>query len=667
MSQATRSLNHAHVSVTQADPVLRGGQVLAGVLAAGATALGLIAWNLKAVVGRYDTLEYLLQDAQSVERARLRVALLIAALTLMAVGAVALIRWRSALSLVAGGFLLAGGLADPLARAYLTPQGGLEESLIYRLRGFSAIGVIGGLFLLFLSLIPLLLERPASRWERILSDRVRRGVECLQSTRSVRRRTALGVLAFLLAATVGFLILHDFPNSSDENSYLTQARIFAAGKLWVEAPPHPEFFRARSFIMDEARGRFFAKAFPGWAAILSLGVRAGVPWAVNPLLSAAALILAGWAGGRVLGRYGELAVIGIILINPFFMLNAASYFNHPATVLLVSLFLVAVIRLSEGAGSGWAIVAGLATGSALWIRPGPALALTIPLGLWLASKWVRERRWGMLTAIAAPVAAAVAGLAMYNQRMFGSVWQSGYGAYDSGDFQPGLGVDHLAATSWWILKLCFWLAPGTLAGLWLLVRGRRWREWFRREPILVLMLVSLAGLAISYLIFQNKGSNEYGPRYYYDGITYLALLLSAGWMRAPEVLGGMIPPWKVKRGAALALGFGALLTVAGSVPFLMFHYRDKVNHNRDLFTSVERAGISSALVFLATGSGRMPPGDLVRNPLDFRSGVVYARDLGREADQGLAALYPDRPALVYVYDPRARRSTLRPLAVEDRR
>ena len=99
----------------------------------------------------------------------------------------------------------------------------------------------------------------------------------------------------------------------------------------------------------------------------------------------------------------------------------------------------------------------------------------------------------------------------------------------------------------------------------------------------------------------------------------------------------------------------------------MFHYRDKVNHNRDLFTSVERSGLSRALVFLSTGSGRMPPGDLVRNPLDFRSGVVYARDLGPEADRALAALYPDRPALVYAYDPQARRSTLRPLDMDDRR
>ena len=184
--------------------------------------------------------------------------------------------------------------------------------------------------------------------------------------------------------------------------------------------------------------------------------------------------------------------------------------------------------------------------------------------------------------------------------------------------------------------------------------------------LIVLMLISLAGLLIAYLVFQNKGGNEYGPRYYYDGITYLAILLCAGWMRAAQALDGMVPARKATRGAALALACGLLLTLAASVPFLMLHYRDKVSHNRDVFASVARSGVTPALVFLETGSGRMPPGDLVRNPLDFRTGVVYARDLGVEADRELATLYPDRQALVYAYDPQARRSTLRPLESGER-
>ena len=667
MTPASRSLDETRVFASRAASVHRIGPLLAATLAAGGAACGVLAWDLKVLLGRYDTLGYLLQEAHSFEMTRIRQLLLIAALSLSAMGVVAIINWRISLALAGSALVAAGTLAGPLVRIYLAPEAGLEESLIYRLRGFSAIGIIGGLFVLFLSLIPALLGRPIGRWERALSDRIRGGLDGLRSMHAFRRRVVLGMLAFILATTVGVLVLQNFPNSSDENSYLTQARIFAAGKLWVDAPPRGEFFRARSFVLDEGRGRFFAKAFPGWAAILSIGVRAGVPWAVNPLLSALTLILAGWAGGRLLGRYGELAVVGIILMTPFFLLNAASYYNHPAAVLLITLFLVAVIRLSEGAGVPWAVLAGLASASALWVRPGSALALTLPLAVWLGSKWVKDRRWGVITAAAAPWVAALIGLAGYNERMFGSIWQTGYGAYDPKDIQPGLGTDHLAITAWWMLKLCFWLIPGTLAGLWFLVHGRRWREWFRREPILVLLLVSLAGLAVSYLIFQNKGGNEYGPRYYYDGITYLAILLVAGWMRAPEVLKEKVPAGKVMRGAALALGFGTFLTVAGSGPFLMVYYRDKVAHNRDLFTSVERSGLASALVFLATGSGRMPPGDLVRNPLDFRSGVVYARDLGPEADRSLAALYPDRPALIYSYDPRARRSTLRPLDEEGRR
>ena len=664
MSPVTRSWNQTGLPITLAGPVSRIGRVLAGGLAAASAALALIALNLKALVGRYDTIAYLLQEAHAAQATRLRLALLFAALALLAMSLIALVRWRAALISAATGLLLAGIAAGPLASISLAPEGGLEESLVYRLRGFSAIGVIGGLFLLFLSALPALLDRQAGPWERALSNWIRRGVEGLQAMSAPRRRLLLGGVAFLFATAVGLLILQDFPNSSDENSYLTQARIFAAGKLWVAAPPRAEFFRARSFIIDEAGGRFFAKAFPGWAALLSLGVRAGAPWAVNPLLSAAGLILAGWAGGRLLGRHGELAVIAVILSTPFFVLNAASYFNHPVTMLLVTLFLVAAIRLREGAGIGWAALAGLAAGSALWIRPAPALMLTIPLGLWLAWQWARERRFTFLAAAAAPMAAAVAALAAYNHRMFGSIWRTGYAVYDPEDIRPGLGADHLAITGWWLLKLCFWLVPGSLAGLWLLVRGRRWREWFRGEPIFVLMLFSLAGLALSYLIFQNKGGNEYGPRYYYDGFTYLAILLCAGWMRAPEVFDGVVPTWKVRRAVGLVLGCGAVLTFAGTLPFLLAHYGDKIAHNRDLFTTVERSGVSPALVFLSTGSGRMPPGDLVRNPLDFRTGVVYARDLGAEADRGLAVLYPDRPALVYAYDSRARRSTLRPLSLE---
>ena len=664
MKSASRSLGGPAV----AGPAASGRgftarHALASALALSGSFCGLVALRLEPVLGRYDTLAYLLEDPSG-RLVRLRLAVLAAGGVFALLALASLRSARLAIALCGGALLSGGLLASPAARAWLAPETGLEESLVYRLRGLSDIGVVGGAFLIFLALLPRILAVPPGALETRLSSAIRRGLEGWLSLPAAARGIAVAGLALCAVLAVGMLVLSDFPNSSDESSYLTQARIFASGRLWVPAPPHPEFFRARSMVLDAGEGRFFAKAFPGYAAVLSLGVMAGAPWIVNPLLSALALVLAGWIGGRLLGPAGEPAMVGMILLTPFFLLNSASYFNHPATLFCTTLFLAAVVRVESGAGTVWAGVAGVATAAALSMRPAAAAALTLPFLAWMGLGWARGRRWGRLAALLLPVGVVLAVLAAWNQVHYGSAFRTGYGFTDPGDIRMGLGADNLAVTGWWLLKLLFWTVPGSLAGLYFFAGGRSLRSLFREDPIPALCGVSLLLLAAGHLLFQNKGSNEYGPRYYYDGFTYLALLMTAGWMRSPGVLSKRLPRQQAVRGAGLVLGCGAALALLGSVPLAMAHYRDKVAHNRDLYVSVQRAGLSSALVFLETGSGRMPPGDLLRNPLDFRTGVVYARDLGREADRKLAALYTDRPAVVYAYDPRARTSTLRPLAEE---
>ncbi len=649
-----------------AAPAARGGgfaarHTLASALALSGGLCGLAALRLESILERYDTLAYLLQDPSG-RLFRLRLALLAAGGVLALLALVSLRSARLAVALCGAALLSGGLLASPAARTWFAPEGGLEESLVYRLRGLADVGAVGGVFLIFLAWVPRILAVPAGPAENRLSALIRRGLESWLALPAAARGITVGALALLATLAVGGLVLSDFPNSSDESSYLTQARIFASGRLWVPSPPLPEFFRARSMILDPEGGRFFAKAFPGFAAVLSLGVLAGAPWLVNPLLSALTLVIAAWIGGRLLGPAGEPAVTGMILLTPFFLLNSGSYFSHPATLFCITLFLAAVVKMEDGGGAIWAGVAGVATAAALSIRPAAAVALTLPFLIWMGLKWARGRRWDRLGLLLLPSGIGMAFLGAWNRMLHGSVFRTGYAVYDPGDIRPGLGPDHLAITGWWLLKLLLWTVPGSLAGLYFFGRGRSPRSLFREEPIPALCAVSLLLLAAGYLLFQNKGGNEYGPRYYYDGFTYLALLMTAGWMRAPEALSNRLSRRKAARGAGLVLGCGVVLSLLGSVPLAMAHYRDKVSHNRDLYTAVRQAGLSSALVFLETGSGRMPPGDLLRNPLDFRTGVVYARDLGPEADRRLAALYPDRPALVYAYDPRARTSVLRPLA-----
>ena len=639
------------------------GHLLAFLLATCGLAAAYLSWRLESVLERFDTLQYLLADPGG-KVMLLREGLLLCGGVLALLALLSLRSWRLATGGLGLGMILAAVLAGPISRGTFASPRGLEESLVYRVRTLTDVGLVGGLFLLALTALPAILAFPARGWERALEKGISRMGAAWDRANPWTRRTGCAAAALVAAILIGKGVLKDFPNSSDESSYVTQARIFASGKLWVPSPAHPEFFRARSFVLDPERGRFFAKAFPGWSAFLVLGVAAGIPSLVNPLLSAATLILLGWLAASMLGKEAEPLAILLVGASPFFLFHAASYFNHPLTLMLLSLFLAAVVRLEQGGGAGWALLAGSSLGAALTVRPASALLLTAPFLIWLTLRWVRTGAWARLVAMLLPPAGFVGLLALYNQILFGSVWKTGYQAYDPADIQPALGMDNLLLTGWWMVKLLLWTLPGSLAGLLFLLRGRSLRSWMREEPLQALMASGLLLQVAGHLVFQSKGSNEYGPRYYYDGFVYLALLCTAGWCHLGRARGRAIPAQAEHRARRLVLASACALTVALTLPMLCYHYADKVNHNRDVYTAVEKKGVTSALIFLRTGSGRMPPGDLLRNPPDFRTGVVYARDLGQEAIRQLRALYADRPALVYTYDPYLRESRLEPAEEE---
>jgi dolichyl-phosphate-mannose-protein mannosyltransferase len=641
-----------------------GRFLLAGLFSLAGFFCGYLALKLESAVARFDTLSFLLADPEG-RLVRIREGLLLTGAGLALLAILALVSWRLATGGLGLALLAVGGLAAPLSRSYLADQRGLEESLVYRVRGLADIGLVGGIFVLFLAMLPGILQAPPGAFESAIRRLASGASRAWGSLSPLARRSLVAGVALAAALALGKGPLRDFPNSSDESSYLTQARIFASGRLWVPSPPHPEFFRARSFVMDTEQGRFFAKAFPGWAALLSLGVLAGAPWLVNPLLSALTLVILGWLAVQLLGQEAELPTLGLMVVTPFFLFNAASYFNHPLTLLLLTLFLAAVVQMERGRGDRWPLAAGAAVGAAFTVRPASALLLTAPILLYLIWRAIQSHRWRSLVCLLLPMGVFIAFVGTYNRILYGSSWRTGYAAYDPGDIRAGFSGDNLAVTGWWILKLLLWTLPGSLAGLYFLARGRKLAEWFRQEPLLALMALGLLLQAGGHLVFQNKGSNEYGPRYYYDGWVFLALLMAAGWKRVLESHGRGKERDLTRRGLVLGGAMAAALTVTLTLPLLAFHYRDKVDHNRDVYTRVESTGLPAALVFLKTGSGRMPPGDLVRNPLDFRTGIVYARDLGQESRRQLIALYPDRPALVYAYDSHTRSSRLEPAESEE--
>jgi len=70
---------------------------------------------------------------------------------------------------------------------------------------------------------------------------------------------------------------------------------------------------------------------------------------------------------------------------------------------------------------------------------------------------------------------------------------------------------------------------------------------------------------------------------------------------------------------------------------------------RNLYRTVEQAGLSEAVVLITTPSSDMPQADLARNANDFRGDVLYARALqGHYSD--LIRYYPRRAFFEYSYE-----------------
>jgi hypothetical protein len=85
-----------------------------------------------------------------------------------------------------------------------------------------------------------------------------------------------------------------------------------------------------------------------------------------------------------------------------------------------------------------------------------------------------------------------------------------------------------------------------------------------------------------------------------------------------------------------------------------------VYERSDLCRTVQEAGVSQAIVFVATPTGTrrsMNAIDLIRNWGRYDGSVIYALDRGDD-DGRLMRAYPDRACYRYTYDPVVSRGRL---------
>lgn len=225
---------------------------------------------------------------------------------------------------------------------------------------------------------------------------------------------ACGVMYALIAR----LALDAFPYSGDEYSLVLQAELFARGMLKTVAPLHAEWLRVDHVIID----RWVRSKYPpGGAALLALGVRAGVPWIVTPIEGVIALFAVWLTTRRVLGpRPGLIALLALGLA-PLFAFEAASFYSHTAATMFLAIGFSGIAAWSRGKHAAWMLLVGAAIGCAFLTRPIDAMLFSA------AMLSLRSPRAIVTAALSALPFVLLNGL--YQKAQFGSPVLDGYHVY----------------------------------------------------------------------------------------------------------------------------------------------------------------------------------------------------------------------------------------------
>ncbi|MFC2030341.1 glycosyltransferase family 39 protein [Chloroflexota bacterium] len=456
-------------------------------------------------------------------------------------------------------------------------------------------------------------------------------------------------LAFLLTAAASEFAFERLPHLEDEVAYLFQARTLALGRLTVPSPSHPDSFWT-PFVLDH-EGQRFGKYPPGWPAILALGVLAGAPWWVNPLLSAVALYLVCRLGETLYdGRTGLLAAF-LGMLSPLFLVLGGSFLSHLASLVWLLLFSLWFVWTAQGRSRWFALGSGLALGMAFMTRSLTAIAFALPFLAYSLAQVIRRRQphWLHYLVVALGAGTVALLLPLYQWSVTGDPLLNPYllwWPYDRLGFGSGIGAmpgGHSPYYAWINLKQDISRAATDVLGwpalswlplvLGLVMRPRQRRDWVLLAPWLCLV--------VAYLFYWiGSPARLWGPRYYFEAFPGLWLLAAIGLLKLWD--------WAASRQRWVRPALAAALVLLVAVNLIVnIPHRYREAHGfygilRSQFRPIEDAGLHDALVIVYADRWLEYGALLAGMSPTLDDDVVYVRGSGTEIDAEVIAEFPGR-------------------------
>jgi hypothetical protein len=350
-----------------------------------------------------------------------------------------------------------------------------------------------------------------------------------------------GVAAAMEAALVALLVFDRGAESMDAWIQLFQARVFLSGALVAPPPPSIGHF-ATLHALITPRG-WCSQYPPLHAALLAVGLAAGRPWLMTPVLAAFLPSVVHLLGRRTGDERIARLAAALVLLSPFVVAIDASAMNHLRAALAVAVGLWSLADLAAGR-TGAGLVCGAAAGVLLGLRPLEGGLLAALGGLALLGALRRGSGWGAIAAAAVAGVVCLAPTLAYNAATTGNPLTFTYSALWGSGLR--LGLEHgvpwghpltfLRALAYTAtdahqlgVYLLEWPLPVTVlaaAGLWL---GRD-RVAAGLRPAAAWVLAPAGAL-----FFHFHRDVLYGPRFLFSAVPALLVLVAAGLVGLADV------------------------------------------------------------------------------------------------------------------------------------
>ena len=437
------------------------------------------------------------------------------------------------------------------------------------------------------------------------------------------------------------LALRGFPYSGDEYSYLLQGELFARGMLRAPAPPNSNLLWIDHVVIDDF---VRSKYPPGTSALLSLGVRAGVPWLVTPLEGVVTLIIVWLTARALLGPRAAMVTLLVLGASPLFAVEAASFYSHTATAMWLAAAFAAVAAWTLSRKAAWLPLAGAMVGCAFLTRPVDALLFGAAL--------VALRLWKALLLIAAGAAPFVALNFAYQAAVFGSPFIDGYKAYEptftaiygAQTAEPPLSLLRIVAPlhQWFHLELCtVFVSPWTMPGAVLVaVFGAvaiPARDRARDAAVATMRDVAVAIPVVALLaLIPMMAAPDDGPRARYLTTTLLAvaILAGAGWPSARDAM-----EERLGRRAARVIGGVAVVMGFVLVGSLVIDRAMLVMAREGLYEKLREQGVEQGVIVVRA----QWPTRYARNGPFFDRPLLFLAAPADMSVDSIAEKYPSRP------------------------